>query len=109
MIDKKHNFEEGSLNFWIPANTFNYNDNKIHILINYGDSSGSIFIIKDLDNKLKFSHVIANKGRTDVEIDVKDLSINDRHMVTATWSLNLKEINLYLDGNKKHNKTDIIN
>lgn len=107
-MDKKNiNLKEGTINFWIPENVFDFKDNKSHILVNQGNPNGSILIIKDNDNKLKFFHVILGKGRTDVEIDVKDLSEKNKYMITATWSVKLKEINLYVDGNKKHNKTPI--
>lgn len=97
---KNINFKKGTLNFWIPAGLFEYDDNIAHILVNYMDSMGSIFIVKDDDNKLKLSHVVIGKGRTDAEVDVSRLSSRDRHMVTATWSLDKKEIRLYVDGNK---------
>jgi len=104
---KNLNFEEGTLNFWIPADLFEYDDNIAHILVNYMDSNGSILIVKDDDNKLKLSHVIIGKGRTDTEVNVANLSSKDRHMITAVWSLKNKEIRLYVDGNKSQKGTKI--
>ena len=102
MNDKqKIDLNKGSINFWIPNNLFEYDDNQAYKLVNYSNSKGSVFIVKDDDNRLKFFHVITNKGRTDVEVDVSDLSAKERHMVTATWSIANKEISLYIDGDKK--------
>ncbi|MBN1175340.1 hypothetical protein JXA48_01725 [Candidatus Woesearchaeota archaeon] len=103
----KINFKEGSINFWIPENVFDFDDNQTHILVNQGNLEGSIFIVKDGDNKLKFFHVLLGKGRTDVVIDVQELLKSEKHMITATWSISKKEINLYIDGGKKHNTTKI--
>lgn len=104
---KDLDFNEGTINFWIPSNLFEFNDKLIHNLYNNSNNQGSIFIVKDSDNKLKFFHVIIGKGRTDVEVDVSDLSSKDKHMITATWSLSSKEINLYVDGNVKSAKSNI--
>jgi len=104
---KNLNLEEGTINFWIPRKLFNYNDRKSHILLTKSNNQGSILILKDTDDKLKFFHVLIGKGRTDVEIDVSNLSGEDRHMVTATWSLASKQINLYVDGDKKTAKQEL--
>ena len=104
---QKVDFNEGALNFWIPSDLFEFDDKLSHILINYSDNKNSIFIVKDNDNKLKFFHVIIGKGRTDVEVDVSDLSSKDKHMITATWSLSSKETNIYVDGNVKTAKSKI--
>jgi len=99
---KKNNmkfpYKEGTISFWIPKNFIKYNDNKTHILVNRGNEKGSIFIVKDNDNKMKFFHVIIGEGRTDVEIDVKNLSTEKKHMITATWNFYKKENKLYIDG-----------
>jgi len=104
MNDKKIDLTEGTITFWIPKRLFCYNDNKTHILFNLSNNQGSILIIKDDDNKLKLFHVLLGEGRTDIELDVKNISNKERHMIAATWSISKKEINLYLDGDKKKNK-----
>lgn len=98
------NIEEGSITFWIPSNKIKYNDSQATILFDWNNKDGSLFIVKDRDNKLKFFHVYYGFGRIDVEIDVNDLSLNEKHMVAATWSVPNKEINLYIDGGKKNSK-----
>lgn len=101
-MNKKINLETGSVSFWIPEKLFDYDNGKAHILANLSGNGGSILILKDTDNKLKFFHVFLGKGRTDVEIDVSDISSSERHMVTATWDIkDSKKISLYVDGGKK--------
>jgi len=51
--------------------------------------------------------VLLGKGRTDVEVDVSNLSSNEPHHIAATWSITKKEIALYIDGGKKIAKSDI--
>jgi len=76
-------------------------------LVNIIKSDGSLFIIKDNDNKLKCFHVILGKGRTDIETDVSELGKNEAHMIVVTWdTINSKKLSLYIDG-KEINKQDI--
>jgi hypothetical protein len=106
-MDSSFNIHEGFITFWIPKNLFNYNDNITHILVNSGNNYGSIFITKDSDNKLKFFHVLIGGGRTDVEIDVKDLDSNKDNMITCNWSIPKRRIKIYINGNEKHNSSII--
>lgn len=101
------NIKEGTITFWVKENSIDWNDNRTTIFVNYSNSEGNIFILKDSDNKLKFFHVILGKGRTDVEIDVSSLSDNEPHFIAATWSLEKKEIALYVDGDKFKNYSSI--
>jgi hypothetical protein len=88
---------------------FEYNDNREHVLLNISTNEGSIFIVKDSDNKIKFFHVLIGKGRTDVEINVSDLESQQKHMITATWdAVNDKKIKLYIDGSLKENNSQIV-
>lgn len=98
---------EGTIDFWVEKNKLRWNDGLIQILVNIPTEQGNILIVKDSDNKLKFSHVLLGKGRTDVEIDVSDLSINESHYIAATWSISKKEIVLYIDGGEKTAKSNI--
>ena len=97
----KLDLEEGTIEFWVRENKLQWNDGSIQVLVNLSNKQGSIFIVKDSDNKLKFFHVILGKGRTDVEVDVSELNNNEPHYIVATWSISKKEINLYVDGGKK--------
>lgn len=97
MDNKKIDIREGTINFWIKKNQLQFNDNKITPFVQVNTPDGSIFIIKDSDNKLKFFHVYLGKGRTDVEYDVFNLDPNERHMITVTWSVKNKEIALFID------------
>lgn len=93
------NIEEGSISFWTKANQINWPGNDVVTFFEKSFEANSIFILKDSDSKLKFFHIYFGKGRTNVELDVKDLNISERHFVVATWSTNSKEISLYVDGN----------
>ncbi len=92
------NMKEGIIEFWVKEKKLIWNDGVAQVLFNISKSDGSVFLIKDDDNKLKFFHVILGKGRTDAEIDVSNLSTDESHHVVATWSTEKKEIALYLDG-----------
>lgn len=92
--------DEGTISFWVRKDKLQWNDGKMHVLLNLTkeDASGSIFMVKDSDNKLKFFHVILGKGRVDVETDVSELSTKEDHQVAVTWSLKEKQIRLFIDG-----------
>lgn len=105
-MENKFNIEEGSVTFWIEANKIKYDDGKSTILLNESNKDGSIFIVKDGDNKLKFFHVYYGFGRTDVEIDASHLSSKEKHFIAVTWNVAKKEINLYVD-NKVSSKSEI--
>lgn len=98
--NEKLNIEEGTISFWIEKNKIQFSDSKIILLIQRSPLNGSLLIVKDNDNKLKFFHVYFGKGRTDVEYDVSDLDPNKSHMIVVTWSVKNKEIIMYIDGEK---------
>jgi hypothetical protein len=98
---------EGTIEFWVKKDKFQWNDGLIQVLVNISNKQGSIFIIKDSDNKLKFFHVLLGKGRTDVEMDVSNLSSDKPHHIAATWTVSKKEIALYIDGGEKTSKSNI--
>ena len=107
MENSKINIEEGSITFWTKAGNVNWAGNDVAVLFEKSFDGNSIFILKDSDSKLKFFHVYFNKGRTDVEINVKDLNPEERHFIVATWSLVSREISLNVDGNKFISKQKI--
>jgi len=98
---------EGTIEFWVKKDKFQWNDGLIQVLVNISNEQGSIYITKDSDNKLKFSHVFLGKGRTDVEIDVSKLDSNKPHHIAVTWTVNMKEICLYIDGGEISSKSNI--
>jgi len=106
-LAERLNLEEGTMEFWARAGKLQWNDGLIQVLINISNEQGSIFMVKDSDNKLKFFHVFLGKGRTDVEIDVSDLSSDKNHYIAATWSVNNKQIALYIDGGERIAKSEI--
>ncbi len=106
---KKIDIKEGTIEFWTDEDKLIWNDNKKNLLFNVSvDTKGSIFLIKDNDNKLKFFHVLIGKGRTDVEIDVSALSNEKPHHIVAIWSLNKRKIVLFIDGGNLKKETPII-
>lgn len=99
------NLEEGTITFWVKKNKLTWNDGLIHVFMNPSNyfsprARGSILILKDSDNRLKFFHVILGKGRTDVETDVSSLSVSEDHFFAFTWSIETGEIIVYIDGEK---------
>jgi len=101
MENKKINLDEGTIAFWIDANKVNFNDNKFTPLMNQDTEKGSIFILKDADNKIKFFYVYLGQGRTDIEWDCSNLDSSIRHMIAVTWSQSNKQIQLFVDGKLK--------
>lgn len=92
------NLKVGTLGFWVRKNQVDWNDNKSIVLVNIIKSDGSLFIVKDSDNKLKSFHVILGKGRTDIETDVSMLSKDEPHMIVVTWDTEkTKKLSLYID------------
>ena len=89
---------EGSINFWIKENSLNFSDNKSVIIFTIDPEGGSILCIKDIDNKIKFYFVVNGKGREDLEFDISQQNQNIKHMVTFTWNLKNKQLNLFFDG-----------
>lgn len=105
---KKIDIREGTIDFWVKEDKVVWNDNKETVLFNIPvNKTGSIFLIKDDDNKLKFFHVILGKGRTDVELDVSNLSLDKPHHIAVNWSLKEKKITLFVDGGELKAETPI--
>ena len=98
MGNQKLDIGEGTITFWITAGEIQFNDGRTIPRVESNARDGSVSAIKDSDNKLKFSHVYLGKGRTDVAYDVSSLDPSQNHMVSATWSIESKEVILYIDG-----------
>lgn len=96
----KLKIDQGTITFWTKENQINFNDGKITPLFTIAPTGGSIFVVKDADNKLKVFYVVLDKGRVDLEYDVSSLNPNDKHMIAFTWSLENRELVLYIDGQK---------
>ena len=105
---EKFDIREGTIEFWVKENKIIWNDNKETVLLNAPvNNVGSLFMIKDDDNKLKFFHVILGKGRTDVEIDVSNLALDKPHHIAVTWSLKEKKVVHYVDGGELKDEKSI--
>lgn len=92
------NIKEGTVEFTVNANKVKFDNHQIVPLAQFSPQEGSIFIVKDADDKLKFFHVYLGKGRTDVVYDVTKLDSNTAHHFAFTWSVSAKEIKIYIDG-----------
>lgn len=100
MNENQLSIDEGSINFWLKAGSIDFQEEgKFLPLFQNTDSQGnSIFILRDSDKKIKMFHVKMGKGRTDIEYNVSELSNSKDHMFTFTWSVDKKEIRIYIDG-----------
>jgi len=104
--EKKIDIREGSITFWVKENTVQWNDNQITVLFNITvNTTGSLFMVKDNDNKLKFFHVFLNYGRTDVETVVSMLDPSKRYCIAGNRSVYKKKICFYIDGELKDKKS----
>lgn len=100
------NVEEGTIEFRIKKNKLTWNDGLKYDFTNLSNDFGSVLILKDTDDKIKFFHVILGKSRTDVETDVSSLSVSEDHSFAFTWSIETKKIIIYVDG-KEVNSSEI--
>ena len=94
------NIKEGTIEFWVKEKKLIWNDGITQVLFNISKSDGSVFLVKDSDNKLKFSHVFLGKGKASIEVDVSELPIDEPHHIVTTWNIE-KETALYIDGKLK--------
>lgn len=102
---KEIDIREGTMEFWVREDKVRWNDNKSNVLFNITvNNTGSLFMIKDDDNKLKFFHLIIGKGKTDLEVDVSNLSLDKPHHIAVKWSVSKKEVGLYVDGKLEDKK-----
>lgn len=97
----KLDIKEGTIELRISVGKVNYSSNGTIPLFQANPQGGSIFILKDADNKIKFFYVYLGKGRTDVEYDVSKLDQDKKHVFVFTWSIKDREIKTYIDGELK--------
>jgi hypothetical protein len=90
--------KEGTISFRIKENKMDFDDSKTTPIFSINPEGGSIFIIKDKDNKLKVFFDAKEKERIDLDFDVSRVDSNTNHMVSLSWSLENKELKLYFDG-----------
>jgi len=100
MNNQDLDIREGTISFWIHPNNVDYQSNTTIPLVQVDPPNGSIFILKDSDNKLKFFHIYIGKGRTDAEIDVSKLKKDQKHFFVFTWSIKKSEIVIFVDDDK---------
>ena len=93
----KGNISEGTISFWTSENTISEIDEVVP-LMSVTPDGGSIFIVKDGDNKLKVFYVISGRGKVELDYDLSKINTHIKHMISLTWNLKNKEIVLYLDG-----------
>jgi len=102
---KEIDIREGTIEFWVREDKVQWNDNKSTVMFNISvNNTGSLFMIKDDDNILKFSHLILGKGKTDLETNVSNLSLDKPHHIAVNWSVGKREVILYIDGELKDKK-----
>ena len=77
-----------------------WNDGKEYLLLKLSSEEGEIRIIKREDDRLHFTHKYYNKGMSGIFHDVSNLNADERHFITATWSVNQGKIVLYIDEEK---------
>lgn len=94
--ENKLNFNEGTINFWVPKGKIDYKDNKFVQLYYYSNGDDTIKIIKDKDNGLKVYYLFEG-NKCLLSTKVEDLEDDNKHMVTVTWSLPEKKVKLYID------------
>jgi hypothetical protein len=95
---RKINFDQGTISFRIPEGAIDYKDNKFVYLVNYVSSKGFLKIVKDKDNGLKVLYNYRNNGNCQLNSPAQDLDNNDSHTVVVTWSMENREVILYIDG-----------
>jgi hypothetical protein len=94
----KINFNEGTINFWIPKGEIDYGDNKYVRIFDHEEKDGLIRIQKDRDNGLKIYYLFNRQGKCFLNTKVNHLDKNKKHMITVTWKLSERKVKLYIDG-----------
>lgn len=92
--------EEGTIEFWVKSNQFEWNNDEKVELFEASGEEGKILIFKDEKNKLKALYFFEGEKRGEASLDVSELSHQERHQVVFTWNQEEKSITLYLDGEK---------
>ena len=100
-MSKKLNFNKGSLTFRIPEGVIHYGDNKFANLINYSSEDGALKVVKDKDNGLKVFYNYIGNGRCSLNASAAELDNDDAHQVAITWSMENREVILYIDGEQR--------
>lgn len=98
MSHQQVNIKEGTIEFWIREGKMKFDDSKFTPIVQMNPPDGGIFINKNEDNKIEFTHIYLGRGATKVEYDVSSLDQGKAHMFAVTWSLKNKEIVMYVDG-----------
>lgn len=96
MDTNNFSFEQGTIEFWVKANKFEWNNNEEILLFKISREEGRIVILKDKENKLE---AIYQKGeeKSKISADVSNLSSKERHQIAFSWSRDDNELILYLD------------
>ncbi len=92
--------EQGTIEFWVKANKFEWDNNeRIKLFEVSRDEEGKILIFKDEENKLR---AVYRRGedRSEISTDVSGLSSDEKHQIAFSWEYDGNEVNLYLDGEK---------
>ncbi|MBU6501076.1 MAG: hypothetical protein KGJ89_03035 [Patescibacteria group bacterium] len=99
------NIKEGTFFFWTPSD-ISFADDKKVIFLDEKNSSGSISIVKDVDNKLKIFYTIYDKGEIGLDYDISLLNMSQKHLFTITWGLETtKKLTLNIDAKEVAEKT----
>lgn len=96
-VGKKLNKRAGTIEFHLTAIEWDNPDRKYDIF-NISTNWGSLNMIKDDSNNLIFTIVLNDLGTFTVSGYVGNFIKGSRHHVAITWSIDSKEIKLYLDG-----------
>ncbi len=98
MNNQTFNIQQGTVTFWVKKNKVKYNDNKVIVFLDMNNKEGKVSLAKDTNNQLRFLYSVEGRTRTELKHDISSLSPQDDHMFGITWSIDSKEIILYIDG-----------
>jgi hypothetical protein len=98
MNNQEVDIEEGTIEFWINKGKVRFGDKKFVPLIQLNPRNGGIYINKNEDDELEFTHIYIGRGTTKIVSDVSSLDPDIPHMFAFTWSVENSEIIMYIDG-----------
>ena len=98
MTEQPLEITEGIIEIIIRPGNVYYNDNSAYKLMKLTPHNGIINLVKDYDNKFKFTHYYAGKGTTVIEHDVSNLDPLKKHYFAVTWNVKNKIFSIQIDG-----------
>lgn len=92
--------QKGAITVHIEPMEVLFDDGQRRPLWRRNPAGGRLLLVKDSDDRLRFSHSALGAGQTEVSHNVSDLDPTVAHKIAASWSITAGEVLLFLDGDQ---------